>query len=71
MKELYKAGTHIGWAVSVKTQAESANGKNWYWYEVFSTAPAAIAPYQGAVELCRDCHAEGGVDQVLVDYPLQ
>lgn len=72
VKELYKAGKHMGWAVSVKTDADSASGKNWYWYEVFGTAPDAKAPYQGAgVELCRDCHTEGGVDQILVPFPLK
>jgi hypothetical protein len=72
VKELYKAGKHVGWAVSVKTTGDSASGKNWYWYEVFSTAPAATAPYQGVgLELCRDCHNEGGSDQVLISYPLQ
>jgi hypothetical protein len=72
VKELYQANKHTGWAVSVKTADDSANGKNWYWYEVFATTPDAKAPYQGVgVELCRDCHAEGGVDQVLVSFPLQ
>lgn len=73
VKELFKGGAHVGWAVSVKTAADSANGKNWYWYEVLSTAPNARAPYQGiGVELCRDCHAEnGGIDQVLIDFPLR
>lgn len=72
VKELYKAGKHIGWAVSVKASDDSASGKNWYWYEVFSMAPTATAPYQGiGLELCRDCHNEGGSDQVLISYPLQ
>ena len=72
VKELFKGGAHVGWAVSVKTAADSVNGKTWYWYEVLSTAPTAKAPYQGlGVEICRDCHTEsGGVDQVLVDFPL-
>lgn len=72
VKELYKAGTHMGWAVSVKVAEDSASGKNWYWYEVFGTAREAKAPYQAiGLELCRDCHTEGGVDQVLVPFPLQ
>lgn len=72
VKELYKAGKHAGWAVSVKVADDSASGRNWYWYEVFGTTPDAKAPYQGVgVELCRDCHTEGGVDQVLVSFPLQ
>jgi hypothetical protein len=72
VKELYKDGKHMGWAVSVKTADDSASGQNWYWYEVFSTAPSAKAPYQGVgVRLCRDCHDEGGSDQVLISYPLR
>ncbi len=73
VKELFKGGQHVGWAVSVKTATDSANGKNWYWYEVLSTAPTAKAPYQGlGLELCRDCHTEsGGVDQVLIEFPLR
>jgi len=60
VKELYKKGKHVGWAVSVKTAADSADGKNWFWYEVLSTAPDAKAPHQGlGLEVCRDCHAAG------------
>lgn len=73
VKELFKGGALVGWAVSVKTAADSAAGKNWFWYETLSTAPDAKAPYQGlGVEVCRDCHAEsGGVDQVLIEFPLR
>jgi hypothetical protein len=73
VKELFKGGKHVGWAVSVKTTADSARGKNWYWYEVLSTAPDAKSPEQGlGLELCRDCHSEnGGIDQVLIDFPLR
>jgi hypothetical protein len=73
VKELYDgAGQHKGWAVSVKVAADSANGKGWYWYEVFSTAPDAKPAYEGVgKELCRDCHAEKSADQVLVPFPLQ
>jgi hypothetical protein len=72
VKELFKAGKHVGWAVSVKTAVDSASGKNWYWYEILSTAPRAKAAYEGrGVLICRDCHSEsGGVDQVLIDEHL-
>lgn len=72
VKELFKGGKHVGWAVAVKTSPDSAAGKNWFWYEVLSTAPAARAAYEGTgVEICRDCHTEnGGIDQVLTDFPL-
>jgi hypothetical protein len=73
VKELYDAaGKHTGWAVSVKVAADSASGKGWYWYEVFSTAPGARPAYEGVgKELCRDCHTERGSDQVLIPFPLQ
>jgi Cytochrome P460 len=73
VKELYDgSGQHKGWAVSVKVAADSASGKGWYWYEVFSTAPDAKPAYEGVgKELCRDCHTEKSVDQVLVPFPLQ
>ena len=72
VKELFKGGRHVGWAVSVKTSPESASGKNWFWYEVLSTSPTAKAAYEGTgIEICRDCHTEnGGIDQVLTDFPL-
>jgi hypothetical protein len=73
VKELYDgSGQHKGWAVSVKVAADSASGKGWYWYEVFSTAPDAKPAYEGVgKELCRDCHTEKSADQVLVPFPLQ
>lgn len=73
VKELFKGGTHVGWAVSVKTSPESVSGKNWFWYEVLSTSPTAKAAYEGTgIEICRDCHTENGsIDQVLTDFPLR
>ena len=73
VKEIYKDGKHAGWAVSVKLAPKSNEGKEWYWYEIFSTQPKAKAPYQGVgYRLCRDCHFEGGgVDLVRSLYPLQ
>ncbi len=73
VKEMYDQDkTLAGWAVSVKTQADSDGGKNWYWYEVTST----IDPSQIVVEglgppLCISCHRRGGRDLVLVPYPLK
>lgn len=73
VKELYEQGKLNGWAVSVKVADDSADGRNWYWYEVLSTAPDAKAPYQGkGFELCRDCHFErGGNDLVQSQFPLK
>jgi hypothetical protein len=72
VKELYEAGKHSGWAVSVKVADDSAAGNGWYWYEVFSTKANAKAAYQGkGTKLCRECHESGGTDLVLIPYPLQ
>ncbi|MBX3156336.1 MAG: hypothetical protein KF773_10085 [Deltaproteobacteria bacterium] len=72
VKELYEKGKMSGWAVSVKLADDSADGRNWYWYEVFSTARDARATYQGVgFEVCRDCHSErGGNDHVQSPFPL-
>jgi hypothetical protein len=73
VKELYdERGRHVGWAVSVKIADRSRAGKGWYWYEVFSTDPGAKPDYAGVgVKLCRGCHAEDSVDQVLITFPLE
>jgi hypothetical protein len=72
VKELYGSdGKLSGWAVSVKTQVESADGDGWYWYETFSTADDADAAADGkGVGLCTGCHA-GGTDYVTIPYPLR
>ncbi len=41
VKEIYENAKLKGWAVSVKTQADSDNGKGWYWYEVVSPTDAS------------------------------
>jgi hypothetical protein len=73
VKELYEKGKHIGWAVSVKLADDSADGHNWYWYEVFSTARDAKTDLVGkGFNICRDCHSErGGNDHVQSPFPLQ
>ena len=41
VKEMFDASGKLrGWSVGVKTAADSAGGKNWFWYEVESTDPA-------------------------------
>jgi hypothetical protein len=72
VKEMYDASGKLqGWAVMVKTSADSANGKGWFWYEVTSTTdgskPVAIG---NGVPLCAGCHFVGR-DYVLTGYPLQ
>jgi hypothetical protein len=73
VKELYGSGTSTltGWAVGVKTQADSAGGRGWYWYEVFQPTPGATGAIEGQNRaICSNCHS-GGDDFVLVPYPLR
>ena len=72
VKELYDdRGALQGWAVMVKTQADSAGGKGWFWYEVTSTTEGS-RPVAGGngVPLCFGCHATGK-DYFLSRYPLK
>lgn len=69
VKELWDkmGGKVIGYAVYVKTAADSAGGANWYWYEDNPT----INPANGVVAdgfgtsgnpktVCVDCHSHAG-----------
>lgn len=70
VKELYGSGDEVtGWAVMVKTQAASANGQGFYWYETFGTQAGANAIEGQGKPLCVDCHA-AGKDHVLIPFPL-
>ncbi len=72
VKEIYRNGEHIGWAVSVKTQPDSADGEGWYWYEILSmTNPnAVVADSPDGQGLCIGCHFSG-LDFILIDFPLR
>ena len=72
VKEMFsKAGKLEGWAVSVKTQDDSDNGKGWFWYEVTSTTDSeALVANGNGVPLCFGCHS-GGKDFVLTGFPLK
>ncbi len=72
VKEFYDAdGERTGWAVTVKTQAESATGQGWYWYEVTSVTDGSSPVAAGnGVALCWGCHASGN-DFVLSRYPAE
>ena len=63
------AGELSGWAVSVKTDADSQGGQAWYWYENLSTTDnsSPVAADMG-VALCWGCHTTGR-DFVLSSYP--
>ena len=73
VKEMYDASGNLnlqGWAVMVKTQADSEGGKGWYWYEITSTTSGSNPVASGnGVPLCLGCHFPGK-DFVLSGYPL-
>lgn len=71
VKDLYTGAEVSGWAVAVKTAATSADGDNWYWYEIFGPdcCDEAVADGKG-LPGCKGCHS-GGNDFVLSPYPLQ
>jgi len=72
VKEMYDADRKLqGWAVMVKTAADSAGGKGWFWYEITSTTdgskPVAVG---NGVPLCFGCRT-AGQDYVLTEFPLR
>lgn len=68
VKELYGEGDQVlGWSVAIKTDAASAAGANWYWYEKFEAR--VVADGKGIL-LCRSCHLTGR-DYVLTPWPLK
>ena len=72
VKELFDEENQLnGWAVYVKTDNDSANGNNWYWYEILGTTPDSYVVADGkGVGQCVGCHAPGK-DFVLIPYPLR
>jgi cytochrome c553 len=72
IKEMFDKDNKLqGWAVMLKTAADSDRGKGWFWYEVTSTTDGSKPVRIGnGVTLCAGCHASGK-DYVLTDYPLK
>jgi hypothetical protein len=73
VKELYEADTTTlkGWAVMIKTQADSAGGDGWYWYESTDPTGAADPVVAGKGEPgCTGCHSSGA-DFFKSSFPLQ
>ena len=72
VKELFNEENQFnGWAVYVKTDSDSKNGSNWYWYEIIGTTPESYVVADGeGVGQCVGCHAPGK-DFVLIPYPLR
>jgi hypothetical protein len=83
VKELYASltdTTPVGYAVYLKTAADSAAGANWYWYErvpLDSTAPhdanGVVADGLGAsgpaMSICVGCHSASGSDAAHTPSP--
>jgi len=72
VKELFDGdGNLSGWAVSIKTQADSASGQGWYWYEMLGTkVDSRVVADGNGVPLCFGCHTPGK-DYVLIPHPLK
>jgi hypothetical protein len=83
VKELYTSATEVepaGYAVYLKTQSDSADGANWYWYErvpLDNPAPhdgkGVVADALGAAGpakmICVGCHAAAGSDAAHTPSP--
>ena len=83
VKELYKTAADtapVGYAVYLKTAADSGAGANWYWYErvpldsmaphdtkgVVADGPGSSGPAQN---ICVGCHAGAGMDAMHTPSP--
>jgi hypothetical protein len=69
VKELFAdedEATPSGYAVYLKTKADSAGGDNWYWYERLPGKSTSVADGFGnegpAKTICVACHAAAGAD---------
>jgi len=72
VKEQYKDGKSLGWAVMVKTQEITDAGKGWFWYEVLSDKDISQKAAMGNGVLgCVSCHAPSPKDMVLIPFPFK
>ena len=73
VKEMYDDdGDLSGWAVLVKTQDRTDEGRGWFWYEVTSsTDSSALAAIGNGVTGCVSCHSFRDQDQILSGFPLK
>lgn len=83
VKELYASADDsepVGYAVSLKLEADSADGANWYWYERVPTESDAPHDENGVVAdgvgsegaaktICVGCHAGAGSDAAHTPTP--
>ena len=73
VKEMFsKDGVLEGWAVMVKTQSRTDEGRGWFWYEVTSATDASsLAAMGNGVPGCVGCHSFGDQDLILSGFPLK
>lgn len=73
VKEMFTDGGDLtGWAVMVKTQDRSDDGRGWFWYEVTSSSNAEATVAMGnGVPGCMSCHSFRDQDLILSGYPLK
>ncbi|SFV70018.1 3-carboxymuconate cyclase-like [hydrothermal vent metagenome] len=73
VKEQYdKDGNSLGWAVMVKTNQSTDNGKGWFWYEVLSNQDISKKAAMGnGVPGCVGCHAPSRRDMILIPFPFK
>jgi len=83
VKELYDSASDsapVGYAVYLKTNADSAGGANWYWYERVPLDSAAPHDDAGVVadglgtggaekSICVGCHQAAGADALHTPTP--
>jgi hypothetical protein len=70
VKELLdEQGRRAGWAVSMKTAADSQEGKGWDWFELSDSNAGSAAASSRGLPACVGCH-RGGKDFVLTPHPL-
>jgi hypothetical protein len=73
VKEIYTSDNRInGYAVAIKTQANSDGGRGWYWYEILGTAsgPGSVVAASNGAGGCTGCHS-AGVDYIRTRFPFQ
>jgi hypothetical protein len=70
VKEIYMSASDPtptgGYAVSMKTAAGSADGNNWYYYEIFDGTEYADGL---GTQICTSCHALAGSDAAHTTTP--
>lgn len=76
VKEIFESATDtapIGYAVYLKTKADSAGGANWYWYEGQPGHADVVIDGMGdsglPMTVCVGCHSAAGADAAHLPTP--